>query len=539
MLYKELKVLSEYEGDTFYECSQTVLDIYPQDCVVLNNPAYSCCKESHDSNTRMDVVFYVKNKKNIVFDFKGAILRLHGLMQPFIFDGCENVTVKNVVVQFTRPFTTEIEVIHSEKTCLRGRLSKNTPCEVDEEGRLIPIGENYRCEILDKAPVFLEAFLHDETHRGDGLSLVIFGKHPTPDPKLPWLAYTSHLTARFDGEDILLEGDNVPLVRDDAIVAINHETRRYSTAYFLECVNVRIENFRLVDGPGMGILPFRCKNVYIDGLNMGHDQYSLGVTCNCADAIHAVSCSGDFVIRNSVIGGMLDDALNIHSNFFQYVSSDGNRIKVVNKGSVCKEYRIFAKGDSIRISKPNTVEQVGDDYKITGIERIDDTHFWFVCDKKVPAFEEGSLVENISTQPNVLIENCRFQNGNTHLRFQSRGNIVMKDCDCQLEVLLTGDTNYWYESSPCENMLIENVKFSGWLGNILVIPEFKATDVAKYYHKNLTVKDCSFELSNVLEGRNLEHLLFENNVNSKGEKMTITLTASGVIEAENAEIIRK
>jgi hypothetical protein len=136
------------------------------------------------------------------------------------------------------------------------------------------------------------------------------------------------------------------------------------------------------------------------------------------------------------------------------------------------------------------------------------------------------------------MENCTFGKANTHLRFQSRGGITVKNCETELPFLLTGDMNYWYESSPVENMTIENVKFVGYRANIICCPEFVPTEKEPYYHGKVSVKGCSFDCETPLTARNTESISFTDNVNASGREMKISLTTCGNVDVEGATLER-
>lgn len=509
--------------------------VYLKDCIHTDEPTYWCCGESHARGDGIEVALFVKDKKNITIDFRGHTLFLHGRIQPFLFDNCENIRIRNVVVEHDRSFCTEIEVLESTSTRFRGKLPQKFPCKV-EDGKLVPYGEYWENHDLNRAPIFLQAF-EKGTREGDGLSLVVFGNHPDMDEKIPWISITRRLKARFEGEYIVFEGEDIPVLKVGNTAVIGHEDRRYSSLYAVNCKNLYIENYRIINGAGMGILPFHTENIYIDGLKMTYDERSHGVHTNEADGIHAVACSGDFVLKNSIIEGTIDDALNIHSNFYLFRSAEGNKLYAECKGSVCKDYTIFGVGDKICVYRGSTVES-GGEYVIEGIRRLSKTEWEFTLDRPAGEHAEGDVIENLSAQPKILMERCVFGKANTHLRFQSRGGITVRNCRTELPFLLTGDMNYWYESSPVENMTVEEVEFVGYRANVICCPEFCPTEEKPYYHGDLTIKDCSFDCETPLTARNTERIEFVGNTNASGKEMTIKITSCGDVLAEGVKIER-
>ena len=119
-----------------------------------------------------------------------------------------------------------------------------------------------------------------------------------------------------------------------------------------ESSDVRLENVRVINGPGMGILPIHTKNIYLDKVRFMYDHESEGIITNQADAVHAFACSGDFSFTDCVFEGMIDDAINIHSQFYLLEKMDGNHItlKHTELGETTAN-TIFAAGDRIGIHR--------------------------------------------------------------------------------------------------------------------------------------------------------------------------------------------
>ena len=54
---------------------------------------------------------YLNGKKNIVINGNGATVLVHGKMTPMLFYRCENITVKNLVIDYACPTMTEFRVV--------------------------------------------------------------------------------------------------------------------------------------------------------------------------------------------------------------------------------------------------------------------------------------------------------------------------------------------------------------------------------------------------------------------------------------------
>ena len=260
------------------------------------------------------------------------------------------------------------------------------------------------------------------------------------------------------------------------------------------------------------------QNLTIDGLNLTKDEKSKGMVTNAADAMHLVATKGKLEIKNCTVEGMIDDALNIHTLFYEAESAYGKTLKVYrHQRSHClnTHFKLFGIGDKIAVYKGQSLE-LKQTATITGITQIDSQYMDFTTDIPLENVEKGDIVENLSTQPEVHIHNCTFGKSNTHLRIQTRGKTVIENCETELPILLTGDTNYWFEASPAEDFTVRNCKFTGNRAQIRVVPEYESTENAKFYHCGITVENNIFDDRNAMECRQAKGITFRNNKHSDG-----------------------
>ena len=61
------------------------------------------------------IAFPVIERKNITIDGQGARLIFHGKVLPFVIDGCENITIKNLSIDYADPMYFAAKVINSGK----------------------------------------------------------------------------------------------------------------------------------------------------------------------------------------------------------------------------------------------------------------------------------------------------------------------------------------------------------------------------------------------------------------------------------------
>ncbi len=521
-----------FESNTYYKVDEKVLNYYKEETISLDNIEYFCSTTRY-SNTH-DTAIYINDKENIVLDFNGSTLYLNGALTPIIIANSKNIEIKNVVVKYDRSFNTEMTLIEKGKDYIKVKVDSRFPYEIND-GKFIPKSKYWKDKTLHKTYIFLQEF-DPITREGLSWPVVLIGDKEKDKCELPWGDSACSMLAYQEGKYVVFKGKNIPPYKVGSTLILCMNNRDIANLTIFNCENIKVTNYRIVNGLGMGILPIYTKNLTIDGLKMFYDDISCGIISNTADGIHAVALKGDLIIKNSIITGTIDDAINIHSNYYAFDSIKDNELTAICLGQ-SDAFKIFDVNDAIAIYNGHTLEKI-DEAKILKIQQ-NNNKYVFTLNKKVKEVSKGSLIENLSTNPNIYITNCEFGKANTHLRFQSRGKIVVENCKTEMDLLFTGDTNFWYEASPVENVLIQNTKFIMNKSGVVSIPEFKSTNVEPYYHKNITIKNCEFSCNKVLYIRYTDNINFYDCTNKENKKFDIYLDNSGTFNTNlDVNVIR-
>lgn len=517
---KTLALGAEFENDTLYVADQKHYDIHLKDTVSLTHPSYLSIYDKNFGS--LDTAFYLNGLKNVTLDFNGATLTFHGRLQPFVVDNCENITIKNVVIEYERAVFTEFEIIGRDEESLTLKPLENFPCRV-ENGYLIPYCNEWENRRLNYGDMFMQSF-DNETRQGRGITVIVIGEEVFRNDSPP--CEVLQMRVREENGNIIMTGKINNDFQPGQTLVLTHEVRDKSSAFLCRSENITVENYRIINGAGMGILSMYVKDLFIDGLKLTRDELSKGMVTNAADAMHLVANKGKLEIKNSIVEGMVDDALNIHTLFYEAVSAENNKFiayRHPHSHGQNTYYTIFGKGDTIAVYKGKSLE-LRQTAKITDINIIDSQFIEFTTDVPLENVEKGDLVENLSTQPEVYIHDCIFGKSNTHLRLQTRGKTVIENCETELPVLLTGDTNYWFEASPIRDMTIRNCKFTGKRAAVRACPEYESTESAPYYHSGINIENNTFDTRDPLDSRQTKDIRFVNNKHRDGtDDLTVHL----------------
>ena len=519
---KPFNISTKFESNNDYFYDGKVMSVELGDTVHLDEKIYRAMYASEKN--WLDTAIYLKGLSNVTIDFGGAtLLLLDDTIQPFVLDECENVSIKNVVVEYERCLMDEIDIVDVKDGEIwfkqTEKQKKFFPLKA-ENGCLIPISNGKEYTESYKSPHFFNLY-DKETNTSVAMCLVRIGNDLPVIPREKYPFKYFDLSAEQRGEYIVMKGELPPNLLTDVTCAQAHSRRDVSSCFIIRSKNTRLENFRVLNGAGMGILGMYSDGITLDGLKYFYDELSHGIATNAADALHLISCYGEIEIVNSVFEGMKDDAINVHSNYYTVESISGNilhtkiRTDIQARPAVNAHYKMFDEGDTIAVYRGgSTLEK--ERYSVKGIEVTGDFTADITVDGDASALIEGDTIENLSAQPNLHIKNTRFGKARTHLRLQTRGKILMEECECSLKILLPGDKNYWYEGSPVNNLTIKNCKFTDPNAFIESRPEFDVCPESPYYHSGIKLIGNEFVSACPLDLRNCRDIVFEGNVNTLG-----------------------
>ncbi len=499
-----------FENDTYYLGDQSEYHFYLDEATRCTDSDFLA--SSILSGDHIMVAIILRNLKNVTLDFGGARLVFHGRIVPFVFDHCENITLKNCVTDYDRPFYTQADILEADTGHLKLKIADGFPCRVDGS-YLVAISETWE-KCLNQNDLLIQAYNREtNTPENNCRILALIGEEifTYPNPPLP----IHHLYAEKDGDAVILRGDFPSAYKAGQIIAITHEQRDKNTITTVSCKDVLVENVRILCGSAMGFLGMYTENITLRAFNTYLDEKSKGVVANNADAIHCFNCSGRFVIEDCILENILDDAVNIHGNYTTVKHIDGSTI-TASHGSAhgLKMLKLYRSGDQINIFRGHTQELL-DTFTVLNWADNGTDEIRLKLDKPAVGISENDLIENLTAMPEITVRRCRIGKLLGGMRLQSRLRTVVEDCRFNVmsaALHFTGDSNYWFESGPVNDVIVRNCSFlSAEYESIAIVPEIEFSGKAPYYHKNITICDNVFENPGVLYARRADNIVLKNN----------------------------
>ena len=214
-------------------------------------------------------------------------------------------------------------------------------------------------------------WMYDKTHeKSYPIMLGLFGEEifPNDNPPLPILPIRIEET---DGIQTICGDfpDAWDYNNGNNVLLITHEIRDKNAFTIVGGSDMTFENCILIYGAAFGIMALHTRNLTVDryGMYFNYNGNRRMVTNN-ADAIHCFNCYGKIDIKNCHMEGILDDTVNVHSNYISVKEINENILTIYSEScEFTPNCRWFCEGDHVNVYRGRTQEKVTD-LKITKTE---------------------------------------------------------------------------------------------------------------------------------------------------------------------------
>lgn len=111
----------------------------------VNKEYYISNATEKGSNAIRTVGFLLQDMNDIIIDGNDSLFVFHGKMTTLAVEGCDNVALFDINIDFERPTVSEMTVISKTDSFIDFKVHKDS-AYVIENGCLIWVGEDWRCE---------------------------------------------------------------------------------------------------------------------------------------------------------------------------------------------------------------------------------------------------------------------------------------------------------------------------------------------------------------------------------------------------------
>ena len=443
-------------GDTLALEQGKIYHVHQDDSFELTG--YFCsnsAKRDENPDGRRHTAIFLEDKKNIAIEGNGATVLVHGKMTPLLFERCENITVRNLVVDYACPTMTELTILENRNGVVTFRVHPDCLFRVDGN-QLYWRGE----EGFDGKP-YWEDRANDAYGKGGYRYGILF----LPDRTAVRFDCSRLTFTRIERlDDHILRctlkdaGADLPV---GSVLQTRNVIRDQVGSLFERCRNLRFENLRVRFMHGIGMVSQFCDGVSF--LNCDFSPKAGRTIASNADFFHFSGCRGKLVIDGCAAWGAQDDFVNVHGTHLQIQEIDrrANTLRVRFCHPETWGFQAFAEGDALEFIQWDTLIPYAQT-RVTGFEKLSPTKILL----RVTEIPEGitmgrDVVENAAWTPDVHIRNCQF--GPSHGRgvlCTTRGEVIIEnnrfDTIGGAALCVEDDCNFWFESGYTRQIIFRD-----------------------------------------------------------------------------------
>jgi hypothetical protein len=486
-------------------------DFYP-DSVYLKSYFET---NTYDVNPKRLAIFLEK-KKNITIDAQSSDFVYHGHIQPFTLDNCENITIKNVNIDWEKPLTAEAKVLEADSKHIKVSIDTfQFPYLVQEKGILFK-AENWEASwALSDGSWLIEINANHIIPICTGDSGCVRGnlaevKYTSPEPGI-----------------VVMECNFTKTPAVGNYLIMRHSTRDHAGMFFFHSKNIQLENVNIHHTSGLGILAQYCENLKYTKVNVVPNPQKNRYLSGHDDAFHFMGCRGKILMDSCNTQGLMDDPVNVHGTCVPVIERVNDKtIKCAFAHDMSCGLIWAQKGDSVGFIEKKTMETVSGGIVLNFTLLNKDTMLVEFANPVPDYVGDGYTLENLTWTPDITIRNCYV--GSNRARgflISTPGNVLVENNIFETSgsaLLIAGDANYWYESGACKNLTIRNNEFRSACNSslyqfcravITIYPEIPQPDSTKPFHRNIHIENNKFSTADypILYALSVDNLTFKNN----------------------------
>ena len=483
--------------------------------------------------------FPILNLKNLTIDGQGSTFIFHGIMVPFFLENSENITIKNLSVDWKTPFNSEGLVVANDiaNKTFDLQISKDYPYEIRNE-QLVFVKEHYEHSLgqtilydpIRKAIAFnTEKYTPltqtAKTAVGYSLNTITYPyKHDfSADKNIPFGTENRITVKQLEPGLVKIYGHIKPLPPIGTILVSKGEQgkNRVAPAFRVSnCKDFYATNVNVHHAGGMGLIAENSENLTLDRFNVTPSQGRMVSTT--ADATHFVGCRGKVSLLNCTFTNQLDDASNIHGTYQEVIDRIDDYTLGVRIGHFQQQnFEIGRVNDTIGLVRLANSFDAYNKLTLKSIQKINGRYHLITFNQKIPeSVKTGDLIENLSAYPELLVQNCKIANNRARGLLISTPKKTVIDHNffsTEMEaILLPVESGSWFESGSAANVTISNNTFqdcqhSGYERGVI---KFATDDESEHVaFKNIVIENNKFnQFDNlILQITNVDGLTFKGN----------------------------
>lgn len=472
-------------------------------------PTHEIFISNHDHADQRAVAFWLDGLKDVTIQGVNTKLLFHGRLIPFVLSNCEDVTVCGVSVDYLRPALTQITIKEVSDDVVRAEVLEESKWRVDKD-RLV-----LECEGFDVVPNSCMPFSadgHMKWNRAD-------------------VSFNPSKVARADDGSLLLyEWSEREYLKPQEVYVLRSYARPTPGVVISDSKRVTLRDVSIHYAEGMGCLAQNSDDLALDHFSVKLPDGSPRRFTTQADATHFSGCRGYIRSTDGIYENMADDAINVHGTYLRVDSIlDARHLRASFAHGQTFGIGWYRENDEVALIDRNTLKPLFTS-KVADYREVSKKEAIVVLERPLPENIIAGLVplaiENLSAYPTVdfgynVVRNNRARGSLFSTRQKVLCHHNLFDHTHGSAILLCGDANGWYESGPCEHVVISDNHFVNALtamyqfthAVISIDPEIRQKENGFSYHKRVVIKDNTFTTfpSPLYYAESVEELIIKNN----------------------------
>jgi hypothetical protein len=515
-----------------------VYDVRQDDSFLLTG--YYCSntakKDENPNGTRYTAI-YLKEKKDITIDGNGSTVLVHGKMTPILLDRCENITIKNLIIDYACPTMSEFKVLKSENGVCDIKINEDCLYSI-RDNELFWIGENDK----NGKPYW------EDSYHGNKRHIKVF------DPETFETRDFSRADLNFTKIEVLEKNllrvyfkNPENCFKAGTTIQTRNIIRDQVGSFFERCKNLEFINLRVKFMHGLGMVSQFCENVSFIDCDLTPAEHR--TVASTADFFQFSGCKGQLEVIGCKAFGAHDDYINVHGTHLRIIKKNRKENSLVVRFMHPESwgFQAFEVGDELEFIKWDTLKPYHS-VKVKKFTKLNDTDIKLFIDGELPQIKKGKdVVENVSWTPDLLVQNCSFsQTAGRGILCTTRGKVVIENNTFFKlwgpALLIEDDCNFWFESGYTKEIIFRNnvidacdfgPTFKG-APTIRYTPKVMKKKSREFVHEKLILENNTFKNSygdtHLIHLEYLENAVIRNNVFDKEFKIETIYTGEVINE---------
>lgn len=512
------KALENVQGDSAKKLifNRGVYHFYPEHC----NRKFYFESNTTDENPRK-CAFLFEGIQNLVIEGNGSTLIFHEQMQPFTFDNCKNVTLKNIKIDWDEPLIAQAEILKVTDDFIELSINlEESPYRIEEGKLIFTVGkwgrEQWKGTMeFDREGHYVVPGTGDSGCLGRG-----------------WQGY---LTENVIPGVVRL---HYPFLRKPALgnfLVMRHAERIHSGIFIQESKDITIENVNLYHATGLGILAQFSEDLTFDRYRAIPNQFKKRYFGGGDDGLQISNCKGLITVKNCEFAGLMDDPINVHGTSVrieEIISNKQLKCKFMHHQSIGMKWGHA--GDILSFIENSAMNSIAIG-KVESFKSLDNENFILTFRNPIPEeLEVKDALENLTWSPDLHVSDSHFKSCRARgLLVSTPGKVIIENNIFESSgsaILIAGDANGWFESGAVTDVLIKNNVFTelcntssyqfceGIISVFPIIP--KLDEKTPAFHKNIRIEGNEFHPFDfpILYALSVDGISFENNTVTRSHR---------------------